>query len=167
MIVPAATAQAVWDDLVARGASLGLTPCGLGCRDTLRLEAAMPLYGHELNEQIDPITAGLQFAVKLSKRFLGRDALQAVAASPIPRVRVGLFLEGKRIAREHTPVVRDGGVIGEVTSGTFSPTLQRTIAMAYVDAAASTPGTAVQVDLRGKLEAAEVTSLPFYRRSKS
>ncbi|HVJ68331.1 MAG TPA: glycine cleavage system aminomethyltransferase GcvT [Caulifigura sp.] len=167
LMIPAAAAQAVWNDLIARGKDAGILPCGLGCRDTLRLEAAMPLYGHELDEQIDPLTAGLQFAVKLSKDFIGRPRLAEIAASPLDRVRVGLELEGKRIAREHTPVKVGDSVVGEVTSGTFSPTLQKTIAMAYLSRAHATLGASVQVDLRGKLEPAKVVSLPFYHRPKS
>ncbi len=167
LIVPAEITVDVWTDLMSRGQSLGILPCGLGCRDTLRLEAAMPLYGHELSEQIDPLTAGLKFAVKLSKDFVGRPRLAEIAASPLDRVRVGLVLEGRRIAREHTPVKVGGDVIGEVTSGTFSPTLQRTIAMAYVSKAFAAPGTPVAVDLRGKLEPAQITPLPFYRRSQT
>lgn len=166
LMIPNAFALAVWEDLIARGAAAGILPCGLGCRDTLRLEAAMPLYGHELNEQTDPLTAGLGFAVKLRKAFVGRDALVAISERPRDRVRVGLALEGKRIAREHTPVKVADAVVGEVTSGTFSPTLQRTIAMAYVSKAQAAVGTKVMVDLRGKLEAAEVAALPFYKRPK-
>ncbi len=167
LIIPTEFAQSIWDDLIARGQELGILPCGLGCRDTLRLEAAMPLYGHELNEQIDPLTAGLQFAVKFTRKFVGRQRLAEIAAAPLDRIRVGLVLEGKRIAREHTPVQMGDSLVGEVTSGTFSPTLQKTIAMAYVSKAHSTIGTKVQLDLRGKLEPAEVVPLPFYKRPKA
>ena len=167
LMIPNAFALAVWEDLMARGADAGILACGLGCRDTLRLEAAMPLYGHELDEQTDPLTAGLGFAVKLGKPFVGGDALVAISGTPKDRVRVGLSLEGKRIAREHTPVKAGDVTVGEVTSGTFSPTLQRTIAMAYVSKAQAAVGTKLMVDLRGKLEAAEVAPLPFYKRSKA
>ena len=109
--------------MVERGAK----PCGLGARDTLRLEAAMPLYGHELSEEIDPLQAGLGWAVKLDKGdFIGRDALRRRARMPRPRRhRVGLELDGKRIAREGAAVLRDGQAIGRVTSGTFAPTLAK------------------------------------------
>jgi aminomethyltransferase len=167
LIVPSGIAQAVWSDLISRGQSAGIAPCGLGCRDTLRLEAAMPLYGHELSEEIDPLTAGLSFAVKLSKSFVGQKRLAEIAASPRDRVRAGLMLDGRRIAREGTPVKAGSETVGEVTSGTFSPTLQKTIAMAYLSPAASAPGTRIEVDLRGKLEPGQVASLPFYRRTKS
>ena len=166
LMIPVDAAAAVWDDLMARGAGDGIQACGLGCRDTLRLEAAMPLYGHELNEQIDPLTAGLQFAVKLTKDFIGRARLSEIAASPLDRVRVGLAIEGKRIAREHTPVKVGADVVGEVTSGTFSPTLQRTIGMAFLARAHAAIGTPVQVDLRGTLIPATVAPLPFYKRQK-
>jgi aminomethyltransferase len=166
LIIPSSTAVAVWNDLMSRGQAAGILPCGLGCRDTLRLEAAMPLYGHELSEEIDPLTAGLQFAVKFTKPFIGQARLAEIAASPLDRVRVGLVLDGRRIAREHTPIKAGGETIGEVTSGTFSPTLQRTIAMAYVSRAFAAPGSRLDVDLRGKLEPAQVVPLPFYRRQK-
>lgn len=166
LIVPAGTAVAIWNDLMSRGRDAGVLPCGLGCRDTLRLEAAMPLYGHELSEEIDPLTAGLQFAVKLTKTFVGQARLAEIAASPLDRVRVGLALDGKRIAREHTPVKVGSEAIGEVTSGTFSPTLQKTIGMAYVSKAYAQPGTRIDVDLRGKLEPGQVVPLPFYKRPK-
>jgi aminomethyltransferase len=153
----------VWEQLIAAGA----TACGLGCRDTLRLEAAMPLYGHELNEQIDPFEADLAFAVDLEGReFTGRDALAKRSQSPSSRARVGLTLDSKRVPREHCPVLLNGATVGEVTSGTFSPTLERPIAMAYVDRAHAEPNTELMVDIRGRSEPARVVKLPFYRRQK-
>ncbi|MCA9060917.1 MAG: glycine cleavage system aminomethyltransferase GcvT [Planctomycetaceae bacterium] len=167
IVVPAELTETLWLRLLAAGASRGIVPAGLGCRDTLRLEAAMPLYGHELDEQTDPITAGLLFGVKLNKDdFIGRDAIAAVKSAGPTKVRVGLELEGRRIAREHTPVELDGRVVGEVTSGTFSPTLQKTIAMAYVETELASNGTPLQVSLRGNLIPAVVVPLPFYRRAK-
>jgi aminomethyltransferase len=125
----------------------------------------MPLYGHELNENVDPLTAGLGFAVKLDKPdFIGRDALARIRQVPNRPVRVGLKLTSRRIAREHTEVYSGATRIGQVTSGTFSPTLEQSIGMAYVDAAHSMVGTAVEVDIRGKREAATVAPLPFYKR---
>ena len=126
----------------------------------------MPLYGHELDEQIDPLTAGLQFAVKLSKDFIGRPRLAEIAASPLDRVRVGLELEGKRIAREHTPVKVGDSVVGEVTSGTFSPTLQKNIAMGFVPPRLAEPGSRFDMDIRGKTHGCVVVPLPFYKRAK-
>ncbi|HXG08976.1 MAG TPA: glycine cleavage system aminomethyltransferase GcvT [Gemmataceae bacterium] len=163
IITTAALAVPLWEDLLARGAK----PCGLGARDTLRLEAAMPLYGHELTEDIDPFQAGLSWAVKLDKGdFIGREALlRRRDDRTLPR-RVGLELEGKRLAREGAAVLRDGREIGRVTSGTFAPTLNKAIAMAYVDPAHTAPGTALEVDVRGKPVPARVVPLPFYRRAK-
>jgi aminomethyltransferase len=153
----------LWEELVKRGAR----PCGLGARDTLRLEAAMPLYGHELSEEIDPFQAGLSWAVKLDKGdFRGRDALLRRQQDASLRKRVGLELAGKRIAREGAAVLSDGKTIGMVTSGTFSPTLHKTIAMAYVDPAFTKPGTTCQADIRGSAEPARVVALPFYKRTK-
>ena len=135
VMLAAAHAADLADEIVRRGA----VPCGLGARDTLRLEAAMPLYGHELTEEIDPLQAGLAWAVKLQKGdFIGRSPLllarEQVGRSG--RQRVGLVLEGKRAAREGCPVVLgDGRAVGVITSGSFTPTLQKSIAMAYVDVA--------------------------------
>ena len=151
----------LWEELVRRGAR----PCGLGARDTLRLEAAMPLYGHELTEDIDPFQAGLAWAVKMDKGdFRGRAALAVRQGNPLLRRRVGLELEAKRIAREGANLLVEGKTVGVVASGTFSPTLQKSIAMAYVDQVFTKPGTVLSVDLRGKNESARVVSLPFYKR---
>ena len=155
---------ALWEELVRRGAR----PCGLGARDTLRLEAAMPLYGHEITEEIDPLQAGLGWAVKLNKgEFIGRDALMKQKDDKTRPVRVGLELEGRRIAREGAAVLAGGRPVGRVTSGTFGPTLQKAVAMAYVEPAHAAAGTALAVDVRGKAEAARVVPLPFYRRPKT
>jgi aminomethyltransferase len=166
LVVPSADAERVWQTLMDAGANCGIVPAGLGCRDTLRLEAAMPLYGHELNESIDPLTAGLQFAVKFNKpEYTGKAALESIKAAGPEMVRVGLLLEGRRIAREESPVQINGREVGKVTSGTFSPTLQRVIAMAYVPVASSSLGTRVDVNLRGTLVPAEIVPLPFYKRA--
>ncbi len=152
----------LWERLVSAGA----TPCGLGARDTLRLEAAMPLYGHELSETIDPFTAGLDFAVKLDKSaFVGQAALKRIAARTDRKLRIGLELEGRRIAREGAIVLRGDEHVGVVTSGTFSPTLDRPIAMAYVNQPAASQGQSLTVDIRGTAVPATVTALPFYRRA--
>jgi aminomethyltransferase len=165
VIVRAARAIALWEALVAGGASVGLLPAGLGCRDTLRLEAGMPLYGHELNESIDPFTAGLAFGVRLDAgEFIGRAALAAAKSNSDRLRRVGLELAGKRIAREGALVFAGDRQVGRVTSGTFSPTLERSIAMAYVPAAQAAAGTEVTVDIRGQREPAKVVKLPFYKR---
>ncbi len=157
----------IWDDLLKVGQKHGLIPCGLGARDTLRLEAAMPLYGHELTEDIDPITAGLEFAVKFEKPdFLGKAALQEIAKRTDRNKRIGLILDGKRIAREGSTVMQGDQSVGTVTSGTFSPTLEKSIAMAYVTPQVSAVGTPLEVDIRGKRERAVVAPLPFYKRPK-
>ena len=165
LIVPAAAAAEVWERILAHGKDAGAGPSGLGARDTLRLEAAMPLYGHELNEQINPIQAGLTFAVNLEDRqFIGRDLLAAAKNNHQLPVRVGLELPGKRVPREHYAVMAHDKAVGEVTSGTFSPTLQKPIAMAYVQPQFAAPGTQVSVDIRGTAEPAAVVTLPFYSR---
>src|SRR5918993_85932 len=144
-----------------------IQPAGLGARDTLRLEAGMPLYGHELSENTDPLSAGLAFAVDLTKDFVGAEALRKIAADGPKRKLIGLELEGKRIARQGSPVVADGLPVGEVTSGTLSPTLQKSIAMAYVDADRAAEGAALSVDLKGTATPATVVKLPFYKRQKT
>lgn len=164
VIVPNALAVPLWDELVAKGA----VPCGLGARDTLRLEAAMPLYGHELTESIDPIRAGLAWAVKLDKGdFIGRDALQKAATDDTKSVRVGLEIDGKRAAREGCAITdADGVAVGSVTSGSLCPWLDKSLAMAYVQPAAASVGTGLDVDVRGTKLPATVVPLPFYKRKK-
>ncbi len=142
-----------------------LKPAGLGARDTLRLEAGMCLYGHELTEAIDPLTAGLGWAVDLTKDFIGVEALRKIQAEGIKKMLVGLELEGKRIARQGMPVKNGDAVVGEITSGTFGPTVQKSIAMAYVDLSSAAPGTELTVDLKGTLNPAKVVKLPFYKRA--
>lgn len=168
LIVPAANAVEVWTRVLEAGKEQGARAVGLAARDTLRLEAAMPLYGHELNEQLDPLTADLAFAVNFAGReFIGREALLKVKEKKDRPRRVGLELTGRRIAREHYPVVKNGETIGEVTSGTFSPTLQKSIAMAYVQPQFAEPGTELAIDIRGSAEACRVVKLPFYTRPKT
>ncbi|HEY8505398.1 MAG TPA: glycine cleavage system aminomethyltransferase GcvT [Gemmataceae bacterium] len=164
IILPAHRVVELADELVDRQ---GVKPCGLGARDTLRLEAGMPLYGHELGGDIDPFQAGLGWAVKLDKgEFIGRDALRALKDDPARPRRVGLELEGRRAAREGCAVLREGRKVGRVTSGSFSPTLQKPIAMAYVEPGSAEVGTACEVDVRGQAVPAKVVPLPFYRRAK-
>ncbi|HZZ77175.1 MAG TPA: glycine cleavage system aminomethyltransferase GcvT [Gemmataceae bacterium] len=163
LMVPNSIGTQLWDELVKRGAK----PCGLGARDTLRLEAAMPLYGHELSEDIDPYQACVAWAVKLDKGdFRGKDALVRRKSDANLRCRVGLELKGKRIAREGAVVKADGKPVGVVTSGTHSPTFGKPIAMAYVDPAYQKVGTQLVIDIRGNDEEAVVVPLPFYKRAK-
>ena len=151
----------LWDKLLASGVS----PCGLGARDTLRLEAAMHLYGHELDEHTTPLEAGLGWLVHLEmpKAFMGREVLERQSAAGVQRRLVGLKLQGRAIARHGYPVLREDQVIGEVTSGTWSPTLGEAIALAYVPASAARIGTELAVEIRGKAEPALVVKRPFYR----
>lgn len=144
----------------------GVTPVGLGARDTLRLEAGMPLYGHELTEEIDPIQARLGWAVKASEKdFVGKPSL--VEKTEPRTVRVGLKLNGKRIAREGFPILHEGRPVGHVTSGTFSPTLGISIAMGYVQPELSAVGTELAIEIRNAHEPASVVDLPFYKRKKT
>ncbi len=153
----------------ASGAA-AIRPAGLAARDSLRMEAGMPLYGHELDESTDPLSAGLGFAVKLDKgesdsqegRFIGQEALQKIDADGPERRLVGLHLEGRRSPRQGMRVDHEGDAIGLVTSGCPSPTLGHPIAMAYVPTALATPGTSLSVDLGGGTPA-KVVDLPFYR----
>ena len=135
LITRSQDAERVWDNLLLAGRDLGVEPAGLAARDTLRLEAGMPLYGHELSEQIDPYTAGLGFAVTLDQRcFIGSESLRDQADQPPDRQRVGIRLSGKRAAREGARVMdAEQQGVGQVTSGSFSPTLQQPIAMAYIE----------------------------------
>ncbi|MFF1715659.1 glycine cleavage system aminomethyltransferase GcvT [Streptomyces sp. NPDC058268] len=175
LFVAPGDAEKLWGALMEAGASVGLVPAGLSCRDTLRLEAGMPLYGHELTAELTPFDAGLGRVVKFEKtsqseNFVGRAALAAAAEraeTAPPRKLVGLIAEGRRVPRAGFPVVADGKVIGEVTSGAPSPTLGKPIAIAYVDPAHAAPGTeGVGVDIRGTHEPYEVVALPFYKRQK-
>ncbi|HID78627.1 MAG TPA: glycine cleavage system aminomethyltransferase GcvT [Planctomycetaceae bacterium] len=160
-------AQGVWEAILDLGEPLGMVPTGIGARDTLRLEAGMPLYGHELSEDVNPFEAGLGFACHLvGYDFPGRDALKRIQSQPLGRVLVGIELDGRRPAREGCTILADGRPIGRVTSGTYSPTLQKPIAMGYVRPEYARPGTSLRVDVRGHLEAARVVRLPFYSRKR-
>jgi len=142
-----------------------IRPAGLGARDTLRLEAGMPLYGHELNEGIDPLSAGLSWAVDLEKDFIGVETLRTIAQRGPARRLVGLELEGKRIARQGTPIRGGAAIVGEVASGTLGPTVNKSIATAFVDTNFSAEGTELSADLKGTLNPAKAVKLPFYKRS--
>ncbi len=167
IIVDNAEAVNVWTRLLEVGAESGIRPCGLGCRDTLRLEAGMPLYGHEMDETVNPYTASLAFGVRLEKPdYIGKAALEQIAKRDDLPKRVGLQLGGKRIARQGAEVYFESEKIGVVTSGTFSPTLERSLAMASISSKLSEPGTILEVDLRGKREPARVVPLPFYKRQQ-
>ncbi|MGW5867011.1 glycine cleavage system aminomethyltransferase GcvT [Streptomyces sp. NPDC055239] len=175
LFVSPGDAEKLWNALMEAGEHVGLVPAGLSCRDTLRLEAGMPLYGHELTSDLTPFDAGLGRVVKFEKTsqsdtFVGRAALAAAAEraeTAPPRKLVGLIASGRRVPRAGFSVVSEGKVIGEVTSGAPSPTLGKPIAIAYVDVAHAAPGTeGVGVDIRGTHEPYEVVALPFYKRQK-
>jgi aminomethyltransferase len=157
----------VWEVLLELGRPLGIVPTGLSARDTLRLEAGMPLYGHELSEHIDPFQAGLGFACHLvGYDFPGRDALLRLKSQPRTLVRIGLELAGKRAARQGCAVLSAGRPVGQITSGSYSPSLGKPIAMGYVPPAFAAVGTELQIDVRGQFEPARVVELPFYHRNK-
>lgn len=165
LYVPVEHAAALWAAITAAGEQHGLVPCGLAARDTLRLEAGMPLYGHELGLSIQPVQAGLGRVVVTDKpAFVGRDAILAGPPEGAP-VLVGLRAEGRRAARAEYPVFRGDTLVGEVTSGALSPTLGYPIAMALVSPEAAALGTALELDVRGTRVAATVVALPFYSRS--
>jgi glycine cleavage system T protein (aminomethyltransferase) len=166
LFVEAERAGPVWDAVLDAGRPHGLVPVGLGARDTLRLEAGMPLYGNELDRSTNPFEAGMARVVKLDKAgdFVGRTALEKVARDgPVKRL-VGLVLRERGIARHGYPVLNATARSGVVTSGTMSPTLGEAIAMAYVTPADAEPGTMLAVEIRGTRVAAEVVPLPFYKR---
>jgi len=167
IVCPAESLEKVWCEILTAAEKVGGCAVGLGARDTLRLEAAMPLYGHELTEEINPVQAGLDFAVNLLDReFIGRDAILACQKDHSQPVRVGLQLAGRRAAREGAKVVFGEQEAGYVTSGTFSPTFGHPIAMAYVSQPAAAPGTRLIVDIRGQEQPATVVPLPFYQRGR-
>jgi aminomethyltransferase len=164
LLVPNPSAIALWDALLAAGEPFGLVPAGLAARDTLRLEAGMPLYGHELSLGILPAQAGLGRVVAADKAdFVGRAGLSAVLAQDAP-VLVGLVSDGRRAGRAGYAVMDADTAVGEITSGALSPTLGHPIAMAFVPPAVSAAGTELFIDVRGTRIPATVTALPFYRR---
>ena len=157
-------APQLWDSLLAAGAEDGLIPCGLGARDTLRLEAAMPLYGHEMNDSVSPLETGLDFAVKMDKPdFVGKAAMLQRGTPAI--TRVGLKATGRGILREHQSVTVNGIKIGETTSGTHCPYLNGAYAMALIDKKFASVGATVEVEVRDRLVPAEIVPLPFYKKS--
>ncbi len=167
LFVPADDAAEAWDALLAEGAPRGIKPVGLGARDTLRLEAGLPLYGHELDDATNPFDAGLQKFVRFRNRqFIGKEALMDVRQIGPERELIGMELIDRGIAREGTLVVVDGEDVGVVTSGTFSPTLQKAIAIANVETGCALVGATIHVRVRADLRAARVVPLPFYRRPK-
>lgn len=163
VMLPKDDAASTWRALQAAG----IAPCGLGARDTLRLEAGMNLYGNDMDEAQSPLESGLAWTIAFEpsdRNFIGRSALEAQQAAGVPRKMVGLLLEDRGVLRSHQPVIVDGHPNGEITSGTFSPTLERSIALARVPVAAQTQ---VKVDIRGKHLAARIVPYPFVRNGKA
>jgi aminomethyltransferase len=155
----------LWRLLLKTGEPFGLIPCGLGARDTLRLEAAMPLYGHEMDDEISPLETNLNYGVKMNKEeFIGKKALEERGEPKI--TRVGLQMIDRGIMREHQDIYADGVLIGHTTSGTMCPYVNKAVAMALIDKKYSEIGQAVEVDVRGRRLKAEVIALPFYKREK-
>jgi len=163
LLLPRNAGLALWTQLLADG----VVPCGLGSRDTLRLEAAMHLYGADMDGATTPLEAGLGWLVHLEmpKPFIGRAVLERQTAEGVQRRLVGLTLQGRAIARHGYPVLQNGERVGEITSGTWSPTLGQAVALAYVPVAAAKLGTELTVEIRGKAEPAVVVKRPFYRRT--
>lgn len=162
LYVDAADAKQLWEGLLDKGSAFGLIPCGLGARDTLRLEAGMPLYGHEMNEEITPLETGLHFTVKQDKEsFIGKSAI--IKSKP-RRKRIGLRIIERGIARENCPVYLEDTLIGNTTSGTFSPYFSYPIAMAIVNNE-DLIGE-IYVEVRGKRIKAQIVDIPFYKRSQ-
>lgn len=162
---PADAATDIWDALLAAGADFGLIPCGLGARDTLRLEAGMPLYSHEMNEDISPLETQIGFSVKMAKEdFIGKAALLARGEPNI--TRVGLKMTGRGIAREGCPVFADGQTVGQVSSGTHLPYMAGAYAMALIEKEYAQTGRTLSVDVRGRMIDCQVVDLPFYKPTK-
>lgn len=164
---PVADTAALWEAVLEAGRSSGLEPTGLGSRDTLRLEAGMPLYGHEIDETTTPLHAGLDWAVKYTHAFRGRPALERLrdAGGPDRRL-IGLTTPSRRVPRQGYPVWIDGREVGVCVSGTFSPTLGRGIASAYVPPELATAGRSCEFAIKDRREPAELTNLPFYKRAR-
>lgn len=160
---PAAAVSQLWRDLRAAGA----TPCGLGSRDSLRNEAALPLYGHELREDTSPWELGLEYAVDLTKPFIGRDEMQRRYDAGVHHRRVGLTLAGRRIAREEMDIYCGDRKVGRVTSGTWSPVRQQAIAQAYVEVECASLCTELEIDIRGRREKATIVGLDQLKQTKA
>jgi aminomethyltransferase len=159
-------ARHIWDTLLEAGKTDGLIPAGLGARDSLRFEAALPLYGHEISQDISPLEGNLGFFVKLGKsEFIGREALSAQKERGLSSRVVGLELAGRGVPREGYPVMAEGREIGRITSGMFSPTFNKGLAMALITTEHARPGTALAIDIRGKAVPATVVKTPFYKKA--
>jgi aminomethyltransferase len=167
IFVPNESASKTWNAFLEAAKKPGLKPVGLGARDTLRTEAGMPLYGQEIDDATTPLDAGLDFAVALDKAdFIGKPALASQKSSGFKKKLTGFKMAGRRISRHGMDVYAGGAKTGVVTSGTFSPSLDASIGMAHVQPAHAAPGTAIEIDVRGKREPATTVALPFYKRPR-
>lgn len=166
--LPGDKAVGLWDKLLETGAPEGLVPCGLGARDTLRFESKLPLYGQELSEEITPIEAGIGFAVKVDKEIpcIGNDVLKEQKTNGAPRKLVGIEMIDRGIPRTHYPVYLGVEAIGEVTTGTQSPTLKKNVGLALIKSEHAALGTELEVEIRGKRLKAKIVATPFYKRNK-
>ena len=162
------TVGELWDKLLEAGKTEGLLPAGLGARDTLRLEAGYCLYGHELTEQITPLEAGLGWTVKLDKGddFIGREALATEKAQGLKRKLVGIELTERGVPRAGYPILQNGAVVGELTSGAIGPTIGKPIGIGFMESGEMKPGATVEIEIRGKRIPAVITALPFYKRPR-
>jgi aminomethyltransferase len=167
LFVPSEDAPATWELLLDAGEPYGILPVGLGARDTLRLEMGYPLHGHEISVDTNPIEAGLGWTIDWKKDFRGRAAVEAVRQAGPSRTLAGLAADGPGIPRAGQAVLRDGEPVGTVTSGNFSPTLGKGIALAYVALGAGEPGTRLEIDVRGKPLPVTVTKPPFVPRGRA
>lgn len=166
LFFPKKDAKKMWDALLEAGAPYGTLPCGLGARDTLRLECCLPLYGHELSLDITPLEAGLDWAVSLDKEFIGVEALRKQKAGGVPRALAAIKFSGRQPVRADAPVLAGGKKVGVVTSGTVGPTVNAPIALALVETAAAAVGTTVQAEVRGTKLDGVVVEKPFYKSPK-
>ncbi|MSO19714.1 MAG: glycine cleavage system aminomethyltransferase GcvT [Acidobacteria bacterium] len=168
LYIPVAESERIWNGLLEAGKHEGLLPAGLGCRNTLRLESAMLLYGHDMDEATTPLESNLGWITKLDKgEFLGREVLQEQKAKGVAQQLVGFRMIDRGIARDDAPVWKDGQKIGKVTSGSHAPFLKQNIGLARVPSANAKPGERISIEIRGQMVAAEVVPTPFYKRSKN
>ena len=162
ILADATAAQAVWQNLSDQGAA----PCGLGARDVLRLEAGLALHGHEIDEIVTPIEAGLERFVRFDKEYIGAEVLRQQHEGGVEKKLVGLTAAGRSAPRQGYPILDEGHEIGRITSGSYSPTLDTSIGMGYVLVRYATPGRHLDLDIRGRILPAEVVPLPFYTRPR-
>jgi aminomethyltransferase len=156
----------IWDKLLAIGTGLGLKPVGLGARDTLRLEAGMMLYGNDMDETITPLEVVYGWVTNLEKDFVGSATLRRLKEQGLARKLVGFEMTDRGIARHGYKVFKDANEVGVVTSGTYTPTLQKDVGLAFVPVAVSRPGTDIFIQIRDHHAAARIVELPFYKRHK-